>query len=435
MGEDTDYSKEFKMVTWQSDNLAPQVITLSIKEPDHPPNTQSEAMKEHPSSLSKHKTRVLLLTNSVAVGGMEEHVELLARHLDRKQFEVFAICPDWTPTLAFTHSLQAVGDHIVQITPDLRYTFWRYIKESYLLLQQLRKWKIDVLHMHSTTYRGQHSAFIAARMAGIKQIYVTEHLAPEHKLPFREHLLRNLFSRFVDGIVCVSEKNYQARKRYIYTPHERTIVVNNGVDVNDFTPIPSDILHALREQYHFPTDAQIVGTVVRLEPEKGLDDLIAALPMIRQNCPRAYLLIVGDGSLRATLEQQVDTLGMHEYVRFAGFQSDPRPYLGIIDTFVLPVPIGSMSIGLLEAMAMKRAVVITFGGKGEAVIHDESGYCAEPHNPASIAHFVTEILSNPQRQQAFGEAARQRVEQEFSAQRVAKVLGTVYLQGICSKHL
>jgi glycosyltransferase involved in cell wall biosynthesis len=117
---------------------------------------------------------------------------------------------------------------------------------------------------------------------------------------------------------------------------------------------------------------------------------------------------------------------MTNYVHFVGFQSDPRPYLGLIDAFVLPVPVGSMSIGLLEAMAMKRAVVITFGGKGEAVIHGESGFCAEPRDPASIAEFVIKILQQPELKHAMGEAARQRVEAEFSAQQVARSLSALY---------
>jgi len=414
------------MAILQDNDALQQYVALGVEEANGTSHTEAKVDDTQLSAYPMPKTRILLFTNSVAIGGMEEHIELLARHLDRKRFEVFAICPDWAPTLAFTRSLQAVTDHLAEITPDRRYTLWGFIKENYVMVQQLRRWKIDVMHMHSTTYRGQHSAFIAARIAGVKRIYITEHLAPDTKLPFKERLMRNLFSRLVDGIVCVSEKNYQARKNYIYTPCDRTIVVNNGVDVNDFTLPPSKIQHALREQHNLPTDAQIVGTVVRLEPGKGLDDLIAALPTIRQKCPNAYLLIVGDGSLRATLEQQVDTLGMREYVRFTGFQSDPRPYLGIIDTFVLPVPVGSMSIGLLEAMAMRKAVVITFGGKGEAVIHGQTGLCAEPRNPTALADAIISILQSDTLRLKLGNAARQHVEDHFSAATTARKLEKLY---------
>ena len=63
------------------------------------------ASPEREASTAAVRTRALLFTNSVAVGGMEKHVELLARHLDRSRFEVFAISPEWEPTAAFSAAL------------------------------------------------------------------------------------------------------------------------------------------------------------------------------------------------------------------------------------------------------------------------------------------------------------------------------------------
>jgi glycosyltransferase involved in cell wall biosynthesis len=372
------------------------------------------------------RTRVLLFTNSVSVGGMEEHVELLARHLDRDRFEVFAVCPDWEPTEPFTRSLGEAADHIALSTPDRRYGVRRMLSETFRLARQIREWRIQVIHMHSTSYRGQYYAFLAARMAGVRKIYVTEHLAPDHELPRGERWRRDTFSRMISGIVCVSQKNYQARKTYLYTPPERTTVVNNGVDLDDFPPITTETLAQLRARYQLPDDAQIVGTAVRFEPEKGLNYLFDAMPQIKAACPKAYFLMVGDGSLRDELAAQAAQLGMTDYIRFVGFQGDPRPFLGLMDAFVLPVPVGSMSIGLLEAMAMERAVVITFGGKGEAVIHGESGFCAEPRNPDSIAEYIIQILQQPELKHTLGKAARKRIEAEFSAQQVARSLSALY---------
>jgi glycosyltransferase involved in cell wall biosynthesis len=60
------------------------------------------------------------------------------------------------------------------------------------------------------------------------------------------------------------------------------------------------------------------------------------------------------------------------------------------------------------------------------VIHGESGFCAEPRNAASIAEFVIQVLRKPELKSALGEAARQRVEAEFSAQQVARSLSALY---------
>jgi glycosyltransferase involved in cell wall biosynthesis len=136
--------------------------------------------------------------------------------------------------------------------------------------------------------------------------------------------------------------------------------------------------------------------------------------------------MVGDGSLRGELQLQAKRLNIEHRVHFVGFQDDPRPYLALMDVFVLPVPFGSMSIGLLEAMAMSLPVVMTFGGEGEAVEHGVSGYCAEPNDPSSIARYLTELLEDADRRRAMGRAARRRVADHFSSARVASSLADLY---------
>lgn len=377
----------------------------------------------------RRRLRVLLFTNSVAVGGMERHVELLARHLDRQRFEVFGVCPDWEPTAPFTRSLAVVVDGLATITPDRRYGLLGLAAETARLASRIRQWRIDVMHMHSTTYAGEWWALIAARAAGVRRIFVTEHLAPEHPVPGWKRLLRAVFGQAATGLVCVSRKNFEARSRYLHTSLARTCIVNNGVDVDDFPAIPAATLDELRARVRIPAGAEVVGTAVRFEPEKGLGYLVDAMPLVLASRPDAWFLLVGDGSLRQELESRVARSGVADRVRFVGFQSDPRPYLALMDAFVLPVPVGSMSIGLLEAMALRRAVVIAFGGEGEAVIHGETGFCAEPRSATSIARFVTQILADSELRHRLGAAARLHVEREFSAQAVARSLGDLYEWG------
>lgn len=376
------------------------------------------------------RLRVALFSNSVFQGGLETHVELIAQYLDRSRFEVFAITPRWQKTRAFSHKLAQLADHHIRIAPDRRHGTLLQLFETWRLYQQLRTWQIDVLHMHSTSYRGQLVATYAARLAGVKAIYRTEHLAPDHKLPIWERLSHKLLKQAVDGVICVSQKNYQARKTYIDPSASNMMVVNNGVDLSGFPPIGAELTKQIRERYAIPQGAAVIGCVVRFEAEKGLEYLIDAMPKIRAVCPNSILLLVGDGKLRPKLEAQVEELGLKQSVRFTGFQSDPRPFIASMDVFVLPVPVGSMSIGLLEAMAMERAVVMSFGGEGEAVIHTETGFCAQPHDSDSIAAYVIELLEQPGLRQRLGKAARQRVEREFSAQRVAETLGNVYEAGL-----
>ena len=150
------------------------------------------------------------------------------------------------------------------------------------------------------------------------------------------------------------------------------------------------------------------------------------MPHVLAAAPGTHLLMVGDGPLRGALEQQAAALGLRDRVVFAGFQSDPRPYLSLMNAFVLPVPVGSASIGLLEAMAMRRAVIMTFGGKGEAVVDGKSGLCPPPRDPKALAEAILQVLLDPDFERQLGETARRRIEAAFSAQGVAAQLLALY---------
>lgn len=372
------------------------------------------------------RMRVLLFTNSVAIGGMEKHVEMIARDLDRTQAEVFAICPRWDAIKPWADTLAEVADHSMRCTPDRRYGSRALAREAFRLYRQLRAWRIQIMHMHLTTYDGGIWALLAARLAGVKAIICTEHLAPESPLPQVQRLRRDLVSRSLDRIVCVSLKNRQSREAHLYTPSAKTTVVNNGIDTAPYEPTSASEQAALRASLGIPEAAPVVGTVVRFVEEKGLNYLLDAMPEVVAKCPDCRLLLVGDGPLREALEQQAEALGVRDSVIFAGFQSDPRPYLSLINAFVLPVPFGSASIGLLEAMAMRRAVIITFGGEGEPVVDGETGLWSPPRDPRTLAQTILRVLQDPQFERRLGENARQRIDEQFSARSTADQLLAVY---------
>lgn len=387
----------------------------------------------HAKCGSRPPIRVLLMTNSVAIGGMEKHVEMLARDLGHDAADVYAICPRWEETAPWAATLsQIVGptDHFAQITPDRRYGWLSLAKETVRLWRQLRRWRIQVLHLHLTTYEGGVWTVIAARLAGVQSIFCTEHLAPEHPLSSRRRLRRNLTTRCFNGIVSVSLKNRRAREQYLFTPANKTTVVNNGIDLTNFSPTPPQEIADLRSQLGIPPNVPVVGTAVRFVEEKGLPYLLDAMPRVLAAAPDTYLLLVGDGPLREALEQQATALGYRDRVIFAGFQADPRSYLSLMDAFVLPVPFGSASIGLLEAMAMRRAVIITFGGDGEAVIDGETGLCPPPRDPEALAGAILRVILHPDFGRQLGANARERIEQSFSSRNVATQLLALYQESI-----
>ena len=373
---------------------------------------------------------LLLMTNSVSMGGMEEHVRLLAREIDRERFEVVALAPDWEPTARFSAELADAADRFAHATPDRRHGNRALIVEIRSLWRRARRERYDVAHLHSTTYEGLTFAIVALRVAGVRRIFVTEHLAPDESVSLFARTKRRVLLSLVTGLVCVSENNRDSRARHLGLRAGRTHVVNNGIDVARFDDVAEpERLDTLRREIGIAPDALVVGAAIRFEPGKGVADLVDAFALIHDRHRSSVLLMVGDGTLRPELEARTREHGVADATRFVGFQSDPRPYILLMDAFVLPVPFGSASIALLEAMAMSRPCVITFGGEREAVQHGTSGFCAKPNDPASIAHHVNTLFADRVRRHEMGSAARRRVEHDYSASRVARELEELYRNG------
>ncbi len=101
----------------------------------------------------------------------------------------------------------------------------------------------------------------------------------------------------------------------------------------------------------WPPDSLVVGVVARLEPVKGVADLIEALALVAPDLPRLRLLVVGNSRSRGALEAQTAELGLGDRVRFTGFRDDVGILLSGLDAFCLPSHSEGLPFALLEACA------------------------------------------------------------------------------------
>ncbi|MGH2670094.1 MAG: glycosyltransferase, partial [bacterium] len=184
-----------------------------------------------------------------------------------------------------------------------------------------------------------------------------------------------------------------------------------------------------RERLGLPQEAWVVVTVGRLHPVKGLDVLLSALaraPGHIEDWP-VHLVIVGDGPLRATLDQEAHALGLSGRVHFVGWQIDPGPYYRACDLVVCASRQETFGNTVLEAWAYGRAVLSTrTAGPLEIITHGEDGWLVAAEDPAALAQGLERLLKDIGARHDLGEAGRKRLALDFSRERIVQQYQALY---------
>ena len=154
--------------------------------------------------------------------------------------------------------------------------------------------------------------------------------------------------------------------------------------------------------------------VCRLEPQKGLDIAVRALPEIRARHPKAELVVLGEGAQRSELERLASELQVP--VHLLGRVPDVAAWLSRADLLVHPARWEGFGLALLEAMLASKPVVATnVSSIPEIVADGETGVLVAPDDPAALATAVTRVLNDPG---SYGEQGRRRAGSEFSVARM-----------------
>ena len=170
-------------------------------------------------------------------------------------------------------------------------------------------------------------------------------------------------------------------------------------------------------------DSGALIAVGRLDEIKGFEYLVEACVILRDRGVAFECRIIGDGPLRASLQQRIDSHRLtHEVVLLgARQQEEVRAHLDRASVFVLPSVVTSrgdrdgIPVALMEAMAVGLPAVSTrVSGIPELVQHGINGLLAEPRDAADLARCIERMLTEPQAAQAMALRARQTVEQDFN---------------------
>ena len=220
-------------------------------------------------------------------------------------------------------------------------------------------------------------------------------------------------------------------QRLFGLPFEKINVVPNGININNFNGIERD--YEFRRQYAMDNE-KIILYVGRLVYEKGVQNLISAMPKILNGYNDSKLVIVGKGGMYDELKNQANAMGIANKVYFTGYLNSKQvqKMYKCADVAVFPSTYEPFGIVALEAMlAGVPAVVSDVGGLDEIINHGIDGMKSYAGNSNSIADSVLALLYDHKLCANISKNAKSKVKEQFNWNKIAQDTHFIYEKAIC----
>lgn len=385
-----------------------------------PPSTgTSHAVRGHRCGAP---LRVLHVINRFEVGGMQLVLSKVMRRLGTEGFEP-RICTMHGFDSDLQSRMQVEGNIYVVGGAEGRLQF-----SVPRLARIMRDFRPDIVHSRNW---GAIEAIPAARLAGVPVVIHSEHgyeVNTISGLPTRQRVLRRIFYAMADAILAVTNELSEFHARQAWVPNGRIRVVYNGVDTDLFGPRSQERTIA-RESLGFPPGTFAIGSVGRLTAIKDHATLLRAAEILIREGVEVRVVLVGPGGERSSLETLAsESAELRGRVVFVGGTERVPELLNALDTFVLPSLSEGLSNTLLEAMATGLPVVATgVGGNPEVVEEGRSGFLFAPRDVVGLSELLRRLAGAPALRRQIGTAARRRVLDEFSLERMFLAYRELYL--------
>ena len=371
---------------------------------------------------------MLLLSDSDVFAGTERHIAELARALAGCGVDVRVGCPRPSP---LADRATAAGVDVIAI--DKRGAIDRRAIRA--IAAFLRGGADRIVHCHNG--RTALQAAIARSLAGCGTVVLTQHfLSPSYatrrglKRVISDHV-HAFTDRCVSHVIAISDAVRDGVLSRCEADAEGVTRVHNGMTISVDADATREAIAAKRSAIGVDASVPLVVCAARLEVEKRVGVLVAAMALVARGRPMARCVVAGDGKDRAAIQAEIDRLGSP--VTLLGFRDDVRDVIAVGDVFALPAEAEPFGLVVLEAMDAGVPVIATdAGGPREIVVPGQTGWLVSPNDASSLAAAIVDALADVDRARRFGAAGRARLIEHFSADRMARETTAVYERAIAS---
>ncbi len=259
-----------------------------------------------------------------------------------------------------------------------------YVKEKKILKKIEKEFEPDIVHAHYASSYGLLGSFLNFHPYLIS-IWGSDILQFPNKNFLNRQILKRNF-RKADYLLSTSKLMADEVKKY---SSKKAEVIPFGVDTGVFRPLNKSNENNIK----------VIGVVKALEEVYGIEYLIRAFALLKMEITYAdfELWIVGEGSLKISLSELSQELGISEQVKFLGKipNTDLPQTMANLDIIVIPSLSESFGVVAVEALACEKPVIASdVGGLPEIIINNETGLLAEPKNPEDISKKIKELIND-----------------------------------------
>jgi sugar transferase (PEP-CTERM/EpsH1 system associated) len=371
---------------------------------------------------------VVHLTYALNVGGLET---LLVECINRMPAERYRhALVSLTDISSFAERITVPGVELIALhkppgnSPRTHQQLWK-------VLRRLRPAILHTYNLAAFEYN------FTAALAGVPIRVHAEHgrdASDPHGLNVKHNTLRRWLSPAVDCFIAVSDDLQRWLKEVVRIAPSRLRLIKNGVDTSQFGSAAGAATGS-----PWSGDDIVIGTVSRIQDVKNHRGLVEAFIALRAShpalAPRLRLSIIGDGPLYDKLRTQVSDAGLNDVVWLPGARADIAALLHSFTIFTLPSLAEGTPVSLLEAMACALPVVAAkVGGIPEVINDGVQGTLVDPLDTAALAAALAQYALDPALARTHGDAARLRIEQQYSISAMLNRYLDLY-DGLCRSKL
>lgn len=375
------------------------------------------------------KLRVLEVIRQGEVGGGESHVIDLVLGLMRTQ-DVQPVVLSFTigPMVTRLRS-EGVLCHVIKT----QHAFDPRVTSA--IIKLLQKEHIDIVHAHGS--RAASNMLVPARRLGLPIVYTVHgwsfHQGQNCISNWLRRLSEALICRRATKVICVSQSNFETGRNAFGLSADKTTMIENGVNLNIFNPDAS--YPDVRKQLGFSADDFLVSLIGRITAQKGPLDFIKAIEQAHSKEPCIKALVVGEGDMTDVVDRYIDEHNCRGFIIRQPFRNDVPALLAASDVFCLPSLWEGLSIAMLEAMAMRKPMVVTPTDGARDFIHDGvNALVVPPSDVVKLSESFLLLAHNKELRDKIAASAHEIVRKRFDAARVADSVAEIYrnIAGIIS---